>query len=219
MEVVESVFTGSDADTPLENLGLKAEPLREVVRRSFHAFISCSPNHPPLARGIWAWAEAVRALREYTLPNGLRRSDQNNYSVVIDDDRRIVFAVATGDEATGIAGLTPTTRAVKGISVLLAVVANQAQLSLFSTEELPTLPQSSDDDDVRADMVTWMLLIHRAKNEVRCELSLPSSMGPDGRINAWHQRIILEAVPVDGEPIDIVVPELPDINVDVQRRA
>ena len=57
------------------------------------------------------------------------------------------------------------------------------------------------------------------KNEVRCELPLPSSMGPDGRINAWHERIILDAVPVDGEPMDIVVPDLPDSNVDVQRRA
>lgn len=219
MENDESVFAGGDAADHLANLGLESEPLREVVRRSFHAFISCTSNHPPLARGIWAWAEAVRGLREYTLPKGLRRSDQNNYSVVIDDDRRIVIAVATGDEATGVAGLTPTTRAVKGISVILAVVANQAQLSLFSTDELPTTPQTPDNDDVREDMTTWILLIHRAKNEVRCELSLPSSMGMDGRINAWHKRIILDAVPVDGEPMDIVVPDVPDIDVDVQRRA
>jgi hypothetical protein len=219
VESVESVFAGGDAADRLASLGLESEPLREVVRRSFHAFISCSPNHPPLARGIWAWAEAVRGLREYTLPKGLRRSDQNNYSVVIDEDRRIVIAVATGDEATGIAGLTPSTRAVKGNSVLLAVVANQAQLSLFSADELPTTPQMAGNDDVREDMATWILLIHRATNEVRCELSLPLSMGTDGRINAWHERIILDAVPVDGEPMDIVVPDVPDINVDVQRRA
>jgi hypothetical protein len=164
-------------------------------------------------------AEAVRGLREYALPMGLRRSDQNNYSVVIDDERRLVVAVATGDEATGVASLSPTTRAVKGISVLLAVVANQAQLSLFSNDELPTTPPTSADADVREDMVTWILLIHRAKREVRCELSLPSSMGADGRINAWHERIILDAVPVDGESMDIVVPTVPDIDVDVQRRA
>jgi len=150
---------------------------------------------------------------------GLRRSDQNNYSVVIDDERGIAIAVATGDEATGMAGLSPTTRAVKGISTLLAIVANQAQLSLFSEEDMPAVPQEMAQDEAREDVVTWILLIHRADNEVRCELSLPSSMGTDGRINAWHERIILEAVPVDGAPLEIVVPEAPEINVDVQRRA
>jgi hypothetical protein len=216
---LESVFPAGAAADSLADLGLEAEPLREVVRRSFHAYISCSPNHPPLVRGIWAWGEAVRALREYTLPNGLRRSDQNNYSVVIDDERGIAVAVATGDEATGITELSPTTRAVKGISTLLAVVANQAQLSLFSDTDMPAVPQEVAEDAAREDVVTWILLIHRAKNEVRCELSLPSSMGTDGRINAWHKRIILDAVPVDGDQMDIVVPDVPDIDVDVQRRA
>jgi hypothetical protein len=216
---LETVYSGGAAAESLADLGLEAEPLCDVVRRSFHAFISCSPNHPPLVRGIWAWGEAVRALREYTLPNGLRRSDQNNYSVVIDDDRAIAIAVATGDDATGIAQLSPTTRAVKGISTLLSVVANQAQLSPFSDTDMPAVPPEATEDAAREDVVTWILLIHRAKGEVRCELSLPSSMGTDGRINAWHKRIILDAVPVDGDQMDIVVPDVPDIDVDVQRRA
>jgi hypothetical protein len=216
--VEESVFSAGAAASRLANLGLEAEPLREVVRRSFHAYISCSPNHPPLVRGIWAWGEAVRALREYTLPKGLRRSDESNYSVVIDDERRIAIAVATGDVATGIPELSPTTRAVKGILTLLAVVANQAQLSLFSEADLSPVTRNTGEEQ-RESVVTWLLLIYRAGNEVRCELSLPSSMGTDGRINAWHERIILEAVPVDDTQMDIVVPEGPDIDVDVQRRA
>jgi hypothetical protein len=216
--VEESVFSAGAAASRLANLGLEAEPLREVVRRSFHAYISCSPNHPPLVRGIWAWGEAVRALREYTLPKGLRRSDENNYSVVIDDERSIAIAVATGDVATGIPELSPTTRAVKGILTLLAVVANRAQLSLFSEADLPPVTQDTGKEQ-RENVVTWLLLIYRAGNEVRCELSLPSSMGTDGRIDAWHERIILDAVPVDGTQMDIVVPEGPDIDVDVQRRA
>lgn len=219
MEDIESVFSAGNAADQLTDLGLESEPLREVVRRSFHAYISCSPNHPPLVRGIWAWGEAVRALREYTLPKGLRRSDTNNYSVVIDDKRRIAIAVATGDEATGIAELSPTTRAVKGISTMLAVVANQFQLSLFSDADLPAVRQASGEEDDREDLVTWILLIRRAKDEVRCELSLPSSMGADGRINAWHKRLILDAVPVDGDPLDIAMPEVPDIVVSVQRKA
>jgi hypothetical protein len=213
-----SVLTAGAAAGRLADLGLESEALREVVRRSFHSYISCSPNHPPLVRGIWAWGEAVRALREYALPRGWRRSDHRNYSVVIDDDRRLAIAVATGDDATGIIELSPTTRAVKGISTLLAVVANQAQLSLFSDNELAAVTSDGTEED-REDLVTWVLLIHRSKREVRCELSLPSSMGSDGRINAWHERIILGAVPVDSDQVDIDAPEAPDIDVDVKRKA
>jgi hypothetical protein len=215
----DSVFTGSAAASRLADLGMEAEALRDVVRRSFHAYISCSPNHPPFVRGIWAWGEAVRALREYVLPKGLRRSDENNYSVVIDDARHIAILVATGDVATGVAEVSPTTRAVKGILTLLAVVANQAQLNLFSEADLPQAHQNFGASEEKDDLTTWVLLIHRAGNEVRCELSLPSSMGTDGRIDAWHERIVLEAVPVDGTQLDIEVSDLPDIDVDVQRRA
>ena len=214
------VVCANDADDRLSRLGLESEPLREVVRRSFHAFISCSPNHPPLVRGIWAWGEAIRALREYALPLGYRRSDERNYSLVVDEGRRIALAVATGDEATGIRQLTPSTRSVKGSSTLLRVVANQAQLSLFGELDSAEVAEiDAPDGDIGDDVVTWILLIHRGSSEVRCELSLPSSMGPDGRINAWHERIILEPVPVDGEPMEIVIPDAPDIDVDVQRRA
>lgn len=219
MEGLESVFSAAAAASRLARLGLDSEPLRDAVRRSFHAYISCSPNHPPLVRGIWAWGEAVRALREYTLPKGWHRSDVNNYSVVIDEERGIAIAVATGDDGTGIVEASPTTRAPKGISTLLAVVANQAQLSLFAEAELAAVAQGATGADEREDVVTWFLLIHRAKNEVRCELSLPSSMGMDGRIDAWHERIILDAVPVDGDQMEIAVPQGPDIDVDVQRRA
>lgn len=69
--------------------------------------------------------------------------------------------------------------------------------------------------------MTWILLVHRAMNEVRCELSLPSSMGPDGRISSWQERIFLGSIPVDPEALEITPPPqpLPDINVDVKRRA
>jgi hypothetical protein len=69
--------------------------------------------------------------------------------------------------------------------------------------------------------MTWILLVHRAMNEVRCELSLPRSMGGDGRIDSWQERIILGSIPVDHELLAIRPPQppQPDINVDVKRRA
>lgn len=69
--------------------------------------------------------------------------------------------------------------------------------------------------------MTWILLVHRAMNEVRYELSLPRSMGNDGRIDTWQERIILGSIPVDSELLEITPPQLPqsDISIDVKRRA
>lgn len=217
----DSVFTDAAAIGRLADLGLDVEALCEVVRRSYYSYISCSPNHPPLVRGIWGWGEAVRALRDYVLPLGTwRRSDDRHYSLVIDDSRGVAIAVATGDDATGNPDLSPTTRAVKGISMLLSVVANQAQLNLFSDDDAGG-PATNEDAEDRQGLVTWVFLIHRSSNEVRCEISLPSSMGADGRINAWRERIILPAVPVDGDQVEVAKPDTaaPDIEVEVKRRA
>lgn len=216
---IEKVLEHESAISRLATLDLEVSPLTEVVSRSYQARISCSANHPPVVRGIWAWGEAVCALREYTLPRGWRRSDAKNYSLVINDERGIAIAVSMGDEATGVATASPTTSSQKGISTLLAVVANQAQLSLF--EETETVVATPSDVPT-GEIVTWILLIHRAPHEVRCELSLPSSINFDGRIDRWHERIILPAIPLGGDQIEMPVPappDTPDIVVDVQRKA
>lgn len=70
--------------------------------------------------------------------------------------------------------------------------------------------------------MTWILLVHRARGEVRCELSLPTSMGVDGRVDGWRERIILGAIPTDPDLMEITPPtppDQPDIHVDVKRRA
>src|SRR3546814_20310676 len=67
--------------------------------------------------------------------------------------------------------------------------------------------------------LTWFLLIHRAATEVRCELSLPSQISPDGRITRWQERIMLPSIPLDGAEIAIVPPAGPDFDLDVTRQA
>ena len=79
---------------------------------------------------------------------------------------------------------------------------------------IPT-PQVHESDK----RVTWLLLMHTAEDELRAELSLPASMGHDGRIDAWKERIILPSTPLD--PIESIdFPDFgPDLEVDVRRRA
>ncbi|MGP0592343.1 hypothetical protein ACTRXD_07350 [Nitrospira sp. T9] len=203
----------------LADLGLEEEPLRNVVRRGYLAYITCTANHPPLIPPIWAWGETVRALREYVLPLGWRRSDENNYSVVIDSEDQVAIAVATGDEGTGRTDALPSNKARKGPSTINAVNANQLQLELqlFTGQESNPVPAQPIDSNV--DRMTWVLLIHRTVDEVCCELSLPFSIAQDGHINQWRERILLKSVPLDGDLIEVVPPTQPDITIEVKRRA
>ncbi len=162
----------------------------------------------------------VRSLREYLLPAGWERSDENNYSLVINPTGTVAIAVATGDDATGRADVQPTTKSSKGPSTVEAVTSNQQQLDLvFPPVAVPAPVRAVSADEQR---MTWILLVHRGQGEVRCELSLPTSMGTDGRVDGWQERIILGAIPTEPDMLEITPPsppDQPDINVDVKRRA
>lgn len=215
--MTQTYFELDEVDSRLAELGLDESRLAEIVRRGYVAFASCTPNDPPLYPGFSAWASMVRGLREYLLPEW-DRSDENNYSLVINPGGTIAIAVATGDDGTGRQDATPTTKSSKGPSTVEAVTTNQLQLDLpfvFPPVQAPDRPASSEKQ-----RMTWIFLVHRAQGEVRCELSLPSSMGADGRVDRWQERIILKAIPTDAEVMEITPPpHLPDITIDVKRRA
>jgi hypothetical protein len=66
---------------------------------------------------------------------------------------------------------------------------------------------------------TWILLYHFAKNEIRCELSLPSEIEGDGIIKGWKERIILTPISLDEPPIEIQPTESQDIDIEIRRKA
>lgn len=216
--MTQTLIEARDVDNRLAALGLEAGRLKEIVRRGYVTFASSTPNDPPLYAGFSAWAMMVRGLREYLLPEW-DRSDENNYSLVISPSGDVAIAVATGDEATGLTTGSPTTKSAKGPSTVEAVNSNQLQLDLSpvsSAIAAPSRPAKRDEQ-----RTTWILLVHRAQGEVRCELSLPTSMGDDGRVDGWRERIILGAIPTDPALLETAPPQppLPDITVDVKRRA
>jgi hypothetical protein len=207
-----------DVRSRLYELGLEEEPLKEAVGRGQLAFLNCTPNHPPPFPGMSAWAETVSALREYVIPLGWYRSNDNNYALSINPTGEMAIAVATGDDGTGRADATPSTNARKGPSTLEAITVNQLQFSFMNERPAPAREATSGQNNHRA---TWILLIRRASKEVRCELSLPISIGEDGHIDGWRERILLGSIPLDGDLAEAVPssPPLPDIRIDVQRRA
>jgi hypothetical protein len=207
----------ADVRSRLAELNLEEEALKDAVRRGQLAFLSCTPNHPPQFPGMSAWAETVCALREILTPASWQRSNDNNYSLCLAPAGQMAIAVATGDEGTGRADTTPSTNARKGPRTFDAVAVNQLRFSFMDDPA----PQRGAPAVANGGRETWVLLIHRAHDEVRCELSLPISMDEEGHIDAWRERILLGSIPLDGDIGEAVPaePTLPDIEVSVRRRA
>jgi hypothetical protein len=197
----------------LGRLGLTEGILLTAARQGYLARANCTANHPPLFAPFVAWGETLRALREQLATLGWSRSDDRNYSRSVRADRLIAIAVATGDEATGLVSGFPCTKSAKGPSTTDALEINRRQLFLPGME--PSPPAEKQEQQ----MTTWLLLVHHARGEIRCELSLPLDIGDDGRISVWQERILLPSMPLDPELIDIVPPTQPDIDVAVRRKA
>jgi hypothetical protein len=194
----------------LAELGVTAEQLLDGVRAGELARASCTPHDPRLLPGVLAWGRTVRGLRERLCPLGWVRSEERSLATVGSPDGQITIGVSTGDEATGVESRSPRTKYPKGPATIAAVDQNQLWLAIVEP------PATSDDT---SDRVTWILLIHRAKNEVRSELSLPAAIGDDGRIDSWSERIILPVIALDqGGPDDGGADDEPNVDVEVSRR-
>jgi hypothetical protein len=197
----------------LSRLDLTEDVLLEAARQSHLARSNATANHPPLHAPFVAWSEAVRALRDGLVTSGWVRSNEKNWPRVIHPDGHIALTVATGNESTGRAAESPTTKSPKGPSTVAAMEVNRAQLCLPGME--PPEPEEGEE----ADVSTWLLLIHHGEGEIRCELALPLDVDSEGRVSVWRERIVLRAMPLDPEAIDITPPPLPDIDVAVRRKA
>jgi hypothetical protein len=196
----------------LTQLGVSAEMLREAVKKGQFARDNCTEDDPPATPGIYAWGRTTRGLREILRPLGWRRCDAGNYSRTINDGAGIAIAVSAGDDATGRPAVNPKTRYRKGPLTAAVVARNIAQLELFDNHSPPP-----PHDELSQEPITWFLLIAATESEVRCELSLPSAIGFDGRIEKWKERIILEPVQLDPEPME-TTDAGPEIVVEVTRR-
>lgn len=192
-----------EVDSGLASLGVTEEILRDAVLAGELERVSCTPLDPLSHPGSSAWGLTVRRLRESLLPRGWRQENVQALPLTVEPELGIAISVNAGSEATGVAGLNPTTKHQKGRLLRDQVVENRRQLNLFETDRrfIPT-PEESE-------RLTWILLIHstynpRSSNEgeqvARCELSLPAEVDEAGFVSQWETRIILQPVRLDGYP-------------------
>jgi hypothetical protein len=212
-----------EVHTRLKSLGLEEAELVRVVQFGQASRAECTENHPPSYAGYTGWAETVRALREYLIPLKWTRCNDGNWPLAVSPCEKFAIAVATGNEATGLSSITPSTKASKGPRTAQAVTVNLQLAFDFGT--IAAINTAIPSDLRKATgRTTWFLLIHvdRKKSELRCELARPVRMSEDGRVDDWAERIILSATPLDPDPetsFGTNGPDGPDFTAEIKRRA
>lgn len=199
----------------LAQLGIRPDQLRDAVAIGESFRSACTPNDPAITGGFLAWAKTTRALRELLAQDGWRRRSTNGLETVVHAGGLLEIAVATGGGQTGHVGGTPRTKYARGPATVAAVERNQ--MSLFETSD-PIVPGMAPARTT--PMPTWLLLVAPGVHHVHCELALPNDIDNDGNITSWVERIILDPVARDPEPI-VETPTVdgePDVVVEVSRR-
>lgn len=197
------------ADRILELTGLSIEVFRRAAQIAYAERANCNMFDPTTTPGTEAWRHATRYVRHMAFDLGYRLDDPKNLPLVISDALEINITVSSGDDATGLMFSTrePKTKNPKGAILGAAVRRNLDQEELFP-ELVPTEVVSFGKT---AGYPTWVFLIYVTDEEIRAELSLPSSMDGRDHINGWSQRVIIPVTPPDdiGEDFE---PEVgPDI--------
>jgi hypothetical protein len=216
MDANEATFP-RDKHERLAELEVTEEILRRALGEGLLARLNCTESHPPAYRGMVAWGESVRALRDELAALGWLPSNEGNSAMVVNEAGDIGITVVLGDDGTGDETRSVSTKYARGPKTFQYVRANATQLSYLPTGSskdaaAPTAPPSN-----------WMLLHHLdlTARELRCELSLPIRIGDDARPDVWRERNILEPILIGDE--ELILPSDsdlagPEIDISVEKR-
>ncbi|MEU4892010.1 hypothetical protein AB0B12_23495 [Streptomyces sp. NPDC044780] len=185
----------SRVDKRLAELGLSFEEIEVVLRRAEAERNFCTPFDPVSLPGNIFWGRTVRFLRETYVPKGWRSASPSNVPLLVAPTDDFAVTASSGSRETGLAALTPSTRYPKGSAVIRRVETNR-QLTIFGYEEEP------EPQDVGDGIPTWFLLYQHVNTEagtrLYSELSLPNNAGSRGKIDSWHERIVLPWIDFEG---------------------
>lgn len=199
------------ASVRLTELGIPLEIIHDAIAMGEAERNSCTDNDPVSLPGTLAWGRTIRGLRELLAPNGWSRLCEGGLEYVVSPDGKMAVLVTGGDVCTSHSSATPKTRRGKGRSTVAAVERNR-QLSLFESATV------ADSDDNKRGRTTWLLLVYRGQDEVRCELSLPAAVGDYAKVDTWLERIVLPPLNLEPRALTPLVEAEPDLVVEVTRR-
>jgi hypothetical protein len=200
-----------DAPARLAELGLSVEALHESIRRGDSARRRVSGGrYPRTYQGVAMWAETLAELRRQLikLRQGWKIGLSGNYETVYSAERNIGIAVVAANKYTGIDGTKdPKLTRKRGPKTKQRLDRNrilgQMELGLEFSKDHVTLPPDEA-------CTTWFLLVHPTEEKVMLELSEAESIGDDGLVSDWTERILVGPVEASGAVAPISVDDTDD---------
>lgn len=189
------VVLPENADEYLGRMGVRVSQILEAITTGENAAGNTSSFAPTIAAGMNRWISTVEVLRKrLVVEDDWAQSDPQNRPIATDPTGSYQISVAGGDEARDDPDPSATPQAARKKGRATADSVDRNQQVLFGVGDLPAiaLPLTATAEPPAG---TWVLLYHRASNEIRCELSRPSGFDrPSGQFAGWDVRVLLEPI-------------------------
>lgn len=160
-----------DVDQRLQFFGVTRDELVRVVREVVAARSDAVEDDPVTASGQFAYIYGTRHLRGLFRPKKWLRNRDENIEAVQHPENHLKIVYQNVDLA---ASKTHSPRAISGKGSGADRIIDLAQGSLFSDEELDRLNPATLG---AINMGVWFFCVSVNGEDVRAELSLPSSLG------------------------------------------
>lgn len=210
------VVPPGEAEAYLAKMNIPVAVIRDAVFAAHQEAVQKADwPFPRTAFGLTRWIETVGNLRRQLIeshPEFWEHREPKGRPVLLSTDGKFHVGVvgANSDTGSDADGAMPQVVRKKGPETESSVNNQMALIpvfSLLSTEapENPALPPRG----------SWFLLYNLSEGQIKCELSLPTSM-TNGKFDGWRIRVLLEPVELTekfgfeegGEDVEFEVNEL-----------
>ncbi len=210
-----NVVLDVDQIAPLlvRQFGASVDEMTTVAKAIYRSFVGVSTLHPKGFNGTSGWAEGSAQVRAIMIPKGWHPEDPQNQPRVTSRKRKLAITVSSGNAYTGVPDRTPQTRNDKGAQTASSIKFNSRQTELF--------PRPADGSDSVVPLVhenaLWIFLyyIDFDNRELRFELSQPTAMSDQDKVNQWAIRYIFPPLRFDAEIVETPQSDIPDIDIEV----
>lgn len=194
------IYEGEESIGRLRAMGLRMSYFERAIKIGIDRAGRVLPVHPVTYKGQVMWAETLGELRTVLIEANIdfKIGRTHNYETVYHVEKGYGIAVVGGDAFTGVRSFRhPKTARKRGPITAERISRNISGQLAF---DLPGFEISEEDERLQ----TWFLLLNAREDEIHIELSLPLSLGPDGKIGRWRERILMTAVPLRGVEIALI---------------
>lgn len=180
-----------------QSFGVTTKDIAAVAAAMYQGFREATSLHPKGFGGTNAWAQGTSAMRVLMIPKGWRAEDPLGQPRVVSRDKKISITLSSGNAFTGVADQIPQTRNDKGSQTVSSVNFNARQGQLFPADAI----DHKSNVATPPGQVLWIFLyfIDLDNEEIRYELSQPTSMSDADKVSGWSTRLVFS--PMQLEPI------------------